>query len=415
MGTAVAVTGASHTLGTSESTARFDYGGPWSRGRTVTVRVEVEPSLLAWARERSRADSADLAKRFPHLADWERGDRRPTLKQLEAFARATHTPIGLLLLLEPPEEPLPIPDFRTLADTQISRPSVDLLHTIYICQQRQDWYRHFALAHDQPPLDFVGSLDTSSNVVTAGDEIRESLGFGLDARTAFSTWTEALSGLAQYAEEVGVLVMINGVVGSDTHRKLDPQEFRGFALVDDRAPVVFINGADTKAAQIFTLAHELIHIWIGQSALDNAPPGQQADRAVERWCNEVAAEILVPKASLRQQFDDRADLRGEVRRLARVYKVSTLVALRAIYDAGYLNWGDFRRAYVEELESLPETQQGDGGNFYNTAPIRASKRFTRAIINDVLEGRTPYREAFRFLGFRKAETFDELARRMGVA
>lgn len=380
----------------------------------MAVRVPVEPSLFAWATERSGLDPADLSRRFPQLEKWERGERLPTLKQLEDFARATHTPVGLLLLPEPPEEPLPIPDFRTLGDTELARPSPELLDTIHICQQRQDWYRDFARSQGQPPLGFVGSLDPSLDVQSAAETIRRRLDFGLNAREGFRTWTDALTGLAEQAEEVGLLVMINGVVGSNTSRKLDPAEFRGFCLVDEIAPVIFINGADTKAAQIFTLAHELVHVWLNRPGVDNPVPHERAEHAVERWCNEVAAELLVPKSRLREDFNRAADLREEAGRLARRYKVSTLVVLRSAFDAGLLDWGSFRRSYLDELASLPEPQT-DGGNFYNTTPVRASKRFTRALISDTLEGRTPYTEAFRLLGFRKAEAFDELGRRLGVA
>lgn len=380
----------------------------------MTVRVEVNPSLLEWASERSRVDPDYLATRFP-LREWQRGERTPTLKQLEDFARATHTPLGMLFLAEPPEEAMPLPDFRTRRDLEVSQPSPDLLDTIYICQQRQRWYRDFAIAQGHERLEFIATLDATADVFRAAQEIRSTLVFGLEERRQFPSWTEALSGLAEHAEDIGVLVMVNGVVGSNTHRRLDPEEFRGFALVDDMAPVVFVNGADTKAGQIFTLAHELVHLWLGRAGVDDPAPNERTDNTIERWCNEVAAEFLVPLRSLQEELNRDVDLAEETQRLARLYKVSTLVALRRIYDTGYLEWDQFRDAYLNELERLPQASSGQGGNFYKTTPVRASKRFTRAIIRDTLEGGTSYRDALRLLGFRKAEAFEELAERMGVA
>src|SRR6266550_8047247 len=231
------------------------------------MRVTVRPELLRWAAERSRIEPELLARRFPRLHKWEIGETRPTLKQLEDFARATHAPIGFLFLAEPPEERIPIPDFRTIRDERIRRPSPDLLDTIYLCQQRQDWYHDFAQSLGQEVRAFVGSIAPGTVVQAAATAMRAQLAFSTDARRQSPTWEAALRTFVQLAEDAGVLVMVNGVVGNNTHRKLDPAEFRGFALVDDLAPLVFVNGADTKAAQMFTLAHELVHIWSGRSGV----------------------------------------------------------------------------------------------------------------------------------------------------
>jgi Zn-dependent peptidase ImmA (M78 family) len=209
--------------------------------------------------------------------------------------------------------------------------------------------------------------------------------------------------------------MCSGVVGNNTRRALNPEEFRGFALADDLAPLVFINGADTRAAQMFTLAHELAHIWLGQSALTDSEAGQIPDRASEQWCNQVAAEFLVPFALLQEEYDPSRPLEDEAQRLARRFKVSTLVILRRIHDIGGINRQELRGAYESELEKLLDVPRGSGGNFYLTQAARTSKRFTRALVISTLEGRTLHRDAFRLLGFKKLSTFQELGRTLGVA
>ena len=378
------------------------------------MRVEVKPELLRWARERSSLDLDALAHRFPRLANWERGEARPTLKQLEQFARTTHTPVGYLFLPEPPVERVPIPDFRTVGNVHVERPSPDLLDTVYICQQRQEWYREFARSVGEDRLPFVGSAGPTSDIATTAASIRNALAFSVEERRRLPTWTDALRRFIEQADGLGVLVMVSGVVGSNNHRKLDPDEFRGFALSDDLAPLVFINGADTKAAQMFTLAHELAHIWLGQTALSDVGPISAPSHRIEMWCNRVAAELLVPLAILREEYRRGVELRGEVDRLARHFKVSTLVILRRIHDAGGLTQDQLRRAYTEELERLRAIPRGSGGDFYLTQAVRVSKRFARALVVSTLEGQTLHRDAFRLLGFSKLTTFRELGRGLGV-
>ena len=370
--------------------------------------------MLAWARRRSGLTVDDLVRRFPGLGAWERGELLPTFKQLEGYAKATHTPIGFLFLPEPPEEQVPIPDYRTMGDKGIRRPSPDLLDTIYQCEQRQDWYREFAQVNQEKLVEFVGSLTTATPPVAAAATMREALRF--DPGERGSTWAEALRRLISRAEELGFLIMVNGVVGSNTHRKLDPREFRGFALADPLAPLVFVNGADTKAAQIFTVVHELTHLWLGGAALDDADLTAAVSPETERWCNQVAAEVLLPLSAVTES-PQVADLAAEAERLAQRFKVSTLVALRRIYDAGRLNWDDYQAAYRAEFErirGLMSERTSGGGNFFNTQPTRVSRRFAQAVIASTLEGQTLYRDAFQMLGFKKLSTFNELASQLGI-
>ena len=378
------------------------------------TRVSVRPELLRWAWERARFDPFEIEDRFPQYAAWERGEKQPTLKQLEKFAKATHTPIGYLFLHEPPEEQVPIPDFRTMADTVVGPPSPDLLDTLYLCQQRQDWYREFTLLESGRPVLFVGSVHPGDDVVKVAEAMRRILGFDLEARRKMPTWTEALRRFIAQADGAGILVMVSGVVGSNNRRKLNPAEFRGFALADELAPLVFINGADTKAAQMFTLAHELAHIWIGQTALSNAGVSALPNRDVERWCNQVAAEFLVPMLAFKQELARNVELQDELNRLAKRFKVSTLVILRRMHDAGALDAGRYWALFQKELEKLKKVAKGGGGDFYLTLGARVGKRFAQALVLSTLEGRSSFSEALRLLSFRKMSTFDELGRSLGV-
>ena len=315
----------------------------------------------------------------------------------------------------PPVEKVPIPDFRTIADAQLTNPSPDLLETIYICEQRQEWYQNYARTNDYDELDFVGSATIDDPIEVTADIIRRTLEFTTEDRVRDRSWSEALRRLIDTSEDAGILVMVSGIVGNNTRRALNPEEFRGFALSGPVAPLIFVNGADTKAAQIFTLIHEAAHIWLGQSALTNTTLDTPTSDAIEQWCNRVAAEVLIPLASFRPQLPYDSD---ELDRLARVYKVSTLVVLRRIYDAGLLGWDDFRKRYVAEKDrvmAILAGRQGEsGGNYYYTQPLRISQRFAHAVISDALAGNTLYREAYRLVGTRKHETFVQLGEQVGA-
>ena len=386
-------------------------------------RVRVQPALLRWARERSRRSAADLQKRFSRLEAWEQGSTLPTLKQLEAYARATRTPIGYFFLQEPPVESLPVTDFRTVGNADVRRPSPDLLDMLYLCQQRQDWYRDEARTSGEQPLAFVGSLDTSEDTITGAARLRDTLGFDIEQQRKAPTWDQALRQFIRHADASGVLVMVSGVVGSNTHRLLDPKEFRGFALADPFAPLVFINGKDAKAAQIFTLAHEIAHLWLGESGVSN-PQVEDADfvadaestphRSSENWCNLVAAELLVPANVLCKEFSADTPLPTEANRLARRFKVSVPVVLRRIKDVVGLSHDAYWQAYRQAAKQAQESRRSSGGDSYRNVGARCSKRFARALVASVLEGRTSYTESMRLLDIKNPSTLGTLAQKLGV-
>jgi Zn-dependent peptidase ImmA (M78 family) len=379
---------------------------------TVSASIPV----LRWAAQRARLHDEDLSARFRKWPLWLSGEAQPTLKQLEDFARLTHTAIGYFFLPEPPALALPVPDFRTLRDEELREPSSALLDTLYLCQQRQDWYRDYARVHGLSRLAFVGSAQVQEAPQAVAERMRAELNLSTDERRQLPTWTDALRQLIAKAEEAGVMVMASGIVGSNSHRRLDVGEFRGFALADELAPLVFLNGADSKAAQMFTLAHELAHVWLGATGVSDTEAGQVPEQHTERWCNQVAAELLMPLEALRAAYQPGTKVDEEIQRLAREFKVSTLVALRRLFDAGFLDQARLWQHYREEQARLAQLERRGtgGGDFYRTLGARTSKRFARAIVTSTLEGQTLFQDAFRMLGVRKTATFYEAARELGV-
>jgi Zn-dependent peptidase ImmA (M78 family) len=373
------------------------------------TRISVSEPVLRWALERS-CQRTNLEGKFPKLPEWLSGRGKPTLNQLEDLAKATSTPLGYFFLSEPPEELLSIPHFRTLASERPCQPSPDLLETVQVMERRQAWMREYLIEQGHEPLGFVRSAQLTVGPEQLADEIRRTLGLAKGWAADQPRWTDALRHLQNKIEEAGILLAVSGIVGNNTHRKLDPAEFRGFVLVDEYAPLVFVNGADGKAAQMFTLAHELVHIWFGSSAVFDLRELQPADNETEWACNRVAAEFLVPASLL---CDFWPNVRQEPERfqaIARYFKVSELVAVRRALDLGLITKSEFRDFYrdYQEKERCAAAQGQEGGNFYATQNLCIGRRFAEVVIRAAREGKLLYRDAYQLTGLY-GKTFEQYA------
>lgn len=248
-------------------------------------------------------------------------------------------------------------------------------------------------------------------------DIRRTLDLQVHWNRSMDTWEEALRTLVRKIESAGILVMINGVVENNTHRPLDVEEFRGFALVDSHAPLIFINGTDAKAAQMFTLVHELAHLWLGKGGVSNLQGLIPAENDVEEFCNKAAAEFLVPAHEMAKEWKRMGAAEKPFARLARSFKVSPVVAARRALDLNLITlpqYFKFYNAYKEEAAQRKAGSKSGGGNFFLTLGTRLGKRFPAAIYSAAKEGKLAYREAYQLTGISGA-TFDRFGREFGFA
>jgi Zn-dependent peptidase ImmA (M78 family) len=375
--------------------------------------VAVKPELIRWAIDRSGLPPDHLAQRFPNLDEWQTGGHRPTLRQLESFARATMTPFGFFFLDEPPDERLPIPDFRTRGDTPIDRPSPNLIETVQTMQRRQAWMRDLMIEEGREPLEFVGSGKHVSNFKSLAQRIRHELDLDVDWAEPLASWEVALKMLRNAIERTGVLVFAGSVVGLNNHRSLDPEEFRGFVLPDPYAPVIFVNSGDTKSAQMFTLAHELAHVCLGSGGLFNLVKMMPSNDETERFCNRVAAEFLIPGYKLTERWDAAATTSHPFRTIARWFKVSPIVAARRALDLDLISRPAFFQFYEKDRdewrrERARRRARKTGGDFYRTQDVRLGRRFAIAVVRAATEGRVLYRDAYLLTDLR-GETFSRYA------
>lgn len=305
---------------------------------------------------------------------------------------------------------MPIPHFRTLADESMAHASPDLLDTIYTMQRRQEWMRQYLIQEGNEPLEFVNSARTDEQPGSIAEKIRTTLGFSADWASSNSTFHDALRQLRETMEAVGILVVVNGIVGNNTHRTLNVEEFRGFVLVDPYAPLVFVNGADGKAAQMFTLAHEVAHVFLGSSAAFDLRQLMPANDGVERLCNQVAAEFLVPENLVRENWRWAASDSNPFQLLSRRFKVSEIVVARRALDLRLIDKARFLVFYRQYVagERRRSQQASDGGNFYAAANLRIGSRFASTVLRAVREGKLMYGEAYDLTGLR-GKTFEQFA------
>ena len=377
--------------------------------------LALQPEVLRWARERAGfavQEYAEKAKLNPgKVLLWEKTGEL-TFSQMEALAQHTYTPIGYLFLKKPLAERLSIPDFRTVGDHAVGGPSPDLLETLQTMQRRQDWMRNELIEQGQEPLPFIARFSLKDKPEDVAADMRKRLGLQGNWAKEVSSWQNALMELRRRVQDLGVLIVLNGVVGNNGHRKLDPEEFRGFALSDEYAPLVFVNASDAKSAQMFTLAHELAHLWLGLDAVSGIEATLPADNKSEKFCNKVAAEFLISAKDFPQAWKDSELTADRYSQLARQFKVSPIVVARRALDLGFIMAKDFHAFYRDYIKADLKAK-GSGGNFFATQHVRVGERFGRAVVTAAKEGRLLYRDAFQLVGFGGA-TFNKFAKDLGV-
>ena len=365
--------------------------------------VNVNVNILTWAIERAGFELLEFTKKMPRVSEWISGDKNPTIKQLEKFSKKVHLPFGYLFLPEPPQEKLPIPFFRT-NNSPAEKVSVNVYDTILLLQQRQDWLKNYLADNHFGELDFVGKFNGNKNVNAIVADIRSVLGVDQNWASQFKTWQDTLNHLVEVIEDNGIITVFNGVVENNTSRPIEVDECRGFVLVDELAPFMFINNADSKAAQMFTIVHELAHIWTGHSAGFDFRKLLPATDPIEILCDHIAAEFLVPE----QIFNEKWRKQPNIKNLARHFKVSEIVIARRALDTGSINKKEFF-AFLNEYknrEFIKKQNQGSGGDFYATARKRLSITYASHINNAVKSGQLLFRDAYKLTSM-KGDTFEK--------
>lgn len=357
----------------------------------------VNKRILTWAIARSQLNRQTIASKLKvdenRITEWEDGTPIPFDKAI-ALADVLRFPFGYFFLKKPPVEELPIPDRRHLEPGY--KPTPDFVQLVNDVLLRRDWYEDFLKAHGRPTKrPFVGSFERGSRHTDVAASIRQTIGITPELRNSISGWSEYLSALVRNAEEAGILVMRSSVVGNSTNRPVSTKEVQGFAVAEPLVPVVFINTSDFKSAQVFTFAHELAHIWIGQSALSNATDEGGTDN-IEAFCNKVATEVLVPAVEFAAVWDATEPQRRVVA-VPRRFWVSSFVVLRRALELGRLSMREFNNLWAAEKEKIQTSKKSGGGDFYRTLFVRMGNKLTHSVVSEVSSNNLLIRDAARLL------------------
>ncbi|MNV44457.1 hypothetical protein D3C71_1362190 [compost metagenome] len=264
--------------------------------------------------------------------------------------------------------------------------------------RKQDWYLEYLQHQENQPLAFVGRFNSRSQVKEVVDDIRRVLGVNPDiARLDYDKYSRAL---IDAAETAGILVMRSGIALGNTHRKLEVSEFRGFAISNVYAPVVFINSSDAPTARLFTLLHELAHIWIGSSGVSDGNSANGRDE--ECFCNAVAGEFLAPEAQFRALWNADVNWEENLAPLAIRFHISKLAIGRRALDLGYISQAQYSAYYRKILKAFQD-EKGGAGDYYRNATAKNSPRLSKAVLTEAMSGRMLLREAGHLLGVQPAK------------
>jgi len=367
--------------------------------------------MVAWARKRVQLTHEVLAQKMYVSIDkikaWEDDSKReyPSFNQAINLSNKLHIPLGYLYLAEPPVENVPLPDLRTVANRSLENPSADFIDVLYDAYRKQDWFRNYLVGEHVSELEFAGKYTINDDLKSIASDIQETLKINDDLRQLSPTWEQFFTALVRRAEDSRILVLRNSIVFNNVYRKLDVNEFRGFAIFDKIAPIIFVNTRDYQTAQIFTLIHEISHIWIGESGISNLDfklRDEQQRVKVDSLCDSIASEVLVPEEQFFSRWNNGRSVDDNISRLALNFKVSSFVILRRAYNLGKISNEAFEDNYYDLLSKIRPKPKKPGGDFYTMFKARNSYTLTSIVMAGLSDGTVTANEASRLLNIRSA-------------
>ena len=381
-----------------------------------TVNVNIQPAIINWALSQTSEEKLGV-KLMESIKHWLDGTKSPTFSQIEDFSKKSHIPLGYFFLQTPPVEQIGLLEYRTLDSAELANPSRNLIDIIREMESIQDWMIDYRKEMNYDTSCVVNSLNGETDIATIADNVRKDLGLSIEWYRECVNSSEAFNKLRGLLEKCGVIVMMSGIVGKNTHRALDINEFRAFAMVNEWAPLIFINGADSLAGRLFSLLHETVHVWLGENDLYNDRRySTEMVKPIEVICNAVAGEILVPRRVFLEcwQKDTNDDVYIKIKEMAKYFRCSESVLARRALDNKKIDKTIYNQVVSDAIQAYIEYKQekNSGGDYYRVARSKLDGVFVRALCESVNSGRTSYTEAYRLTN-TTSKTFSEVASGLG--
>ena len=381
-----------------------------------TVNVKIQPTIISWAMSQTSEEQLGT-KLLSNIQQWLNGTKTPTFNQIETFSRKANIPLGYFFLQTPPVEDIKLLEYRTVDSIELANPSRNLIDTINEMERVQDWMREYRQDTGFDALPLVGRLKGQTEPKQIAEKIRADLNLGLEWYAHYKNPAESFKYIRGLLDESGVVVMLNGIVGANSHRALSIDEFRAFAIIDEWAPLIFINSADSQGAKLFSLFHEITHIWFGVDDLYNDRKNSPHVQPLEVICNAVASELIAPLDVFldKWRYLSELDKRERISLLAKTFKCSESVIARKAFDTNKISkkmYNDVVAEGIEAYKTQKDSKGSGGGDYYNTAKSRLDGCFVRALCESITSGRTTFTEAYRLTNTNR-KTFPEVAMRLG--
>ncbi|MCM1179264.1 MAG: ImmA/IrrE family metallo-endopeptidase [Clostridium sp.] len=380
------------------------------------VKVNVCPEIINWALSQVSPEKLGDAL-MDNITKWLDGTKMPTFRQIEDFSKKANIPLGYFFLQTPPVEQINLLEYRTVDSMQLANPSRNLVDTIHEMENIQDWMKTYRQDLGFDRLSIVGCMQEVYEIDTIVNRIRSDLQLNDIWYEKNRDSRESFNYIRRQLETCGIIVMMSGIVGKNPHRTLDVDEFRAFAMMDEWAPLIFINTADSNGARLFSILHEAAHIWLGKDDLFNDRQSRISGVSdIEVICNAVAGELMVPKNVFLNKWDIYdVDVFEKITELSKYFRCGEIVIARKALDCKKIEqsiYNKVTKTAIENYRLLKENKQNDGGNYYNTMSSRLDRCFARALCESINMGRTTYTEAYRLTNTNR-KTFSEVVQRFG--